>query len=125
MEKADGLRMRELIITALNYAVEKNITVSVRSSDDMLNFYDGTTGQREVYITPYGPGDGVPKMWPFTYKLRRKLSFTNTGDEGKSGAVLAVLSLHESKFHEKLHLKISRNVIEVGTIILHFRDNIL
>lgn len=112
---------QRLVASVFQNAAAEKMKIHVSTADNMLKFYDDTSGQRECYITPYGPGpDGVPDMWPLHFTIKRKLSFTNKGDEGKQGAVLAVLCLHPDRFTATTHLKIEAKRLEIGSLVIHF-----
>lgn len=118
--------MRELILQAFQKAVANKIIVWVSTNDEFLKFYDDTTGQRQCYLEYYGPGERKePSLWPDVFKLKRHLTFINNGDEGKEGAVLAVIGLHEDYFTPTTHIKIQRSRIELGSLIFQFDAPVL
>ena len=84
--------LRRQIIRILDVSVKTKSKIRISFDNGCVSFVDDTTGQRDyrLIFSTYGERDHEVYGYGL-YKVIRKLTFTNHGDEGKEDAVLCCI----------------------------------
>jgi|GEM_PF-5505813 hypothetical protein len=107
--------MKELIIKALQYAVDNEIVCNVRSTNKMFDTYHELNGQRQCKILNNGFFNDKQKdkdMFPECFTIVRHCTFENKGDENKENAV--IMDIYPSKLTNDDKVRIWNNGFEFG-----------
>lgn len=117
--------MKDMLIKMLQALVLQGIEFSIRSKDNVFYSYDDSTGQRSCKLYHFGYGKlGDPvhaEKSPGKFKVVRKCSFINKGDEGKDDAVLMVIDADNASPDT---IKVSSTVLEFNGLILTAKSEI-
>lgn len=113
----------DAVISLLDYIVTSQFEVIVSIGEDLLSTYDDLSGQRKAYLSFGGrTSEGIKLTEEGAlnyYYVRRKLSFTNKGDEGKEDAILLVISPEGIK--KCKDIEITNNKLRLDNIVIYFR----
>ena len=91
-------KLTNLALDLLKDAVLNQSRINVTDSLGIINTYDDANSQRGAYLSFWGyTNQGINLEAPHDYSknsffVRRRLTFTNKGDEGKEDAIL--LTIH-------------------------------
>lgn len=108
------------VIEIFKDAVLNQHRVMVCSTNHIFNSYDDASGQRDAYLSFWGytnQGINLDKPHcsePNSFFVRRKLSFCNTGDEGKEDAILLVI--HGNNIKNAKEIIISSDSVIIDNI---------
>lgn len=89
-------KLRKLAINIIDVAIKAKRKIVVNIENFSLS--DDSSGQREYYLDFFSYGKVDHKCYGTgLYKIKRRLTFVNQGDEGKQDAVLGVLIIPDIK----------------------------
>lgn len=109
--------LTETVLSLLREAVIKQKRINVSNKHRIIDTYDDASGQRGAYLSFFSyTSNGINieephEHAPNIFFVRRKLTFTNPGDEGKEDAIL--LTIHGSNISKAENIEIT----DVGVII--------
>lgn len=107
------MEIQELGLDLVKANISKQSTVEFKKR--WFTFHDDSCGQRGHYIKQYR---AYGHIIPDHYIVKRVLSFTNKGDEGKEDAVLGILNLKECKV-----IAITELAVEFENFKVFFKGN--
>lgn len=115
----------ECVKDILKELIHNKTSIRVTINGDLLSTYDDSSGQRGAYISYFSFHKNIinftpdPVIGPEPYFVRRKLSFTNEGDEGKEDSVL--LSLRPSELIKCEVIEINKSSIVLDNITIYHK----
>ncbi len=124
MEENPKSPLINLVKEMLNNAIIEGFKLDVYTVDSSFRFYSDNCGQRKASLQIYSYAIPCYRSIDLDfgiYNIIRRLSFTNTVDEGKEGAVLGTLTLSRVK-NVKIESKESETIITLDSIEIRIGD---